>query len=100
MKLTAAWLQSRSKPENRPATRYDTTIDGRQGLMVRVFPSGEVSFRYRYTFGSRRRIMLLGGYGDDAPPLADAFSAHHRAASALANGIDPQDEREQRIAQK
>jgi integrase len=100
MKLTAAWLQSRSKPENRPATRYDTTIDGRQGLMVRVFPSGEISFRYRYTFGNKRRIMLLGSYGDDALSLADAFSAHHRAASALANGIDPQDEREQRIAQK
>ena len=46
-----------------PKERYDETVDGREGLMVRVFPSGAVSFRFRYTSGGKRQVMVLGEFG-------------------------------------
>jgi integrase len=100
MKLTAAWLTSRSKTENRPAKRRDATVDGRRGLMVRVSPNGEVSFRFRYMYAGRRRVMVLGTFGDGELSLADAFEAHYSATRALAKGIDPADERERIAAQR
>jgi hypothetical protein len=63
MKMTATWLESRREPRNRPQQRYDETVDGREGLMVRVFPSGAVSFRFRYTSGGKRQVMVLGEFG-------------------------------------
>lgn len=97
MKITTTWLEARSEPKNRPAKRYDVTVDGREGLMVRVFPSGAVSFRFRYTgAGGERRVMVLGEFGKGALSLADAHELHHQAQRELEKGLDPIEEREKR----
>lgn len=62
-KITTTWLESRRKPRNRPKERYDETVGGREGLMVRIYPSGAVSFRFRYTNGGKRLVMVLGEFG-------------------------------------
>lgn len=100
MKVTHTWLDSRREPRNRPQERYDVTIDGREGLMVRVFPSGVVSFRFRYRRGGKRQVMVLGEFGTaDGLSLADAFDEHHQALKELAKGLDPIEERDRRRAE-
>lgn len=99
MKITATWLEARKEPRNHPKERYDETVDGREGLMVRVFPSGAVSFRFRYTSGGKRRVMVLGEFGDGGLTLADAFDQHHQAQRELERGLDPIEERDRRIAE-
>jgi integrase len=96
MKMPATWLESRREPRNRPQERYDETVDGREGLMVRVFPSGAVSFRFRYTSGGKRRVMVLGEFGQSGLSLADAFDMHHQAQRELEKGLDPIEERKKR----
>jgi integrase len=96
MKMTVTWLESRREPRNRPQERYDETVNGREGLMVRVFPSGAVSFRFRYTLGGKRRVMVLGEFGPGALSLADAFDQHHQAQRELEKGLDPWEERKKR----
>lgn len=96
MKMTTTWLESRRDARNRPKERYDETVDGREGLMVRVYPSGAVSFRFRYTSGGKRRVMLLGEFGKGGLSLADAFDLHHQAQRELEKGLDPIEERRRR----
>jgi integrase len=96
MKMTATWLESRRLPRNRPQKRYDETVDGREGLMVRVFPSGAVSFRFRYTSGGKRRVMVLGEFGPGGLSLADPFDQHHQAQREIKKGLDPIEERRKR----
>lgn len=97
--MTTTWLEARKEPRNRPEMRYDVTVDGREGLMARVFPSGAVTFRFRYTSGSKRRVMVLGEFGPGGLSLADAFEMHHQAQRELEKGLDPIDERERRQAE-
>jgi integrase len=94
--MTTTWLESRRESRNRPKDRYDETVDGREGLMVRVFPSGAVSFRFRYTFGEKRRVMVLGEFGQGGLSLVDAFDQHHQAQRELEKGLDPLEERRKR----
>jgi integrase len=97
MKITATWLDARREPRNRPKKRYDVTIDGREGLMVRIYPSGVVSFRFRYTGpGGARQVMVLGEFGKGGLSLADAFDMHHQAQRELEKGLDPIEERAKR----
>lgn len=97
MKVTATWLEARNEPKNRPKERTDITVDGREGLMVRVFPSGAVSFRFRYTApGGDRRVMVFGEFGKGGLSLADAFDLHHQAQRELEKGLDPITERKKR----
>ena len=97
MKVTATWLEARSEPRNRPKERTDTTVDGREGLMVRVSPTGRVSFRFHYTApGGERRVMVFGEFGKGGLSLADAFEMHHQAQRELEKGLDPIEERERR----
>lgn len=97
MKITTTWLEARGEPRNRPTARHDVTVDGRKGLMVRVYPSGAVSFRFRYTApGGERRVMVLGEFGKGALSLADAHEMHHQAQREIEKGLDPIDEREKR----
>ncbi len=101
MKVTASWLEARREPKNRPEKRYDETVDGREGLMVRVYPSGAVSFRFRYTGPDRqRRVMVFGEFGKGGVTLADAHAMHSPAQRELETGLDPIEERERREAQK
>jgi integrase len=64
--------------------------------MVRVFPSGAVSFRFRYTGRGKRRVMVLGEFGPGGLSLADAFDQHHQAQRELERGLDPIEERKKR----
>jgi integrase len=101
VKVTTTWLESRREPRNRPEERYDVTVDGREGLMARVFPSGAVSFRFRYTApDGKRRVMVLGEFGkDDGLSLADAHDMHQQAQRELERGLDPIEERDRRDAE-
>ena len=97
MKITSTWLEARREPRNRPTQRRDVTVDGREGLMVRVFPSGRVSFRFRYTApGGERRVMVLGEFGKGGLSLADAHDLHQQAQRELEKGLDPIEQREKR----
>jgi integrase len=96
MRLTDAWLKA-ARPRR---TRYDTTITNRRGLMVRVHPSGAVSFRFRYKRGKDlsgkplQHVMVLGEY--PALSLALAYQTHDTAIKELAAGLDPIEERRKR----
>lgn len=99
MKITSTWLDSRKATRNRSAKRQDVTVDGREGLVVRIFPSGAASFLFRYTrpHTGKRAWMIFGEYGEkDGLSLADAFEMHHQARRELAKGLDPAEEREKR----
>lgn len=90
MRITAAWLDSRKRPEK----RYDVTLTNRRGLMVRVHPSGAISFRFRYKRSGSTLVMVLGEYPDIS--LSDAHDQHDRAVKELARGLDPIEERDRR----
>jgi integrase len=74
-------------------------VDGREGLVVRLFPSGAVSFRFRYQRSGKRRWLVLGEYGDKALTLAEAFDRHREAQRELERGFDPIEERDRRLAE-
>jgi integrase len=99
MRITATWLNSRQEPKSRPRTRQDVNVDGREGLVVRIFPSGAISFRFRYQRAGKRRWMVLGEYGEGGLTLADAFDQHHQAQRELERGQDPIEERDRRQAE-
>ncbi|MEJ1966503.1 MAG: tyrosine-type recombinase/integrase [Gammaproteobacteria bacterium] len=92
MRITAAWLDSRKRPKK----RYDVTVTNRKGLMVRVHPSGAISFRFRYKRNGEQRVMVLGEYGDTGLSLADANELHEQALRELEKGMDPIEERARR----
>ncbi|MGH8226980.1 MAG: tyrosine-type recombinase/integrase [Steroidobacteraceae bacterium] len=100
MKITTTWLEARRESRNRPGKRYDVTVDGREGLMVRVSPSGAVSFRFRYSgLDGARRVMVLGEFGRGGLSLKDAHDLHYQASSELEKGLDPIEERARRAAE-
>ena len=67
--------------------------------MVRVYPSGAISFRFRYQREGKRRWMVLGEYGPGGLTLSDAHDMHHQAQRELEKGLDPIEERERRQAE-
>jgi integrase len=67
------------------AEKYEVT-DG-QGLIIRIKPSGNKSFFYRYMFNGTPRIMKLGDY--PGVSLAEARKRHADAMIDLQKGIDP-----------
>jgi integrase len=64
--------------------------------VVRLHPTGAVSFRYRYQRHGKRHWMVLGEYGPGALSLADALDLHHEAQRELEKGLDPLEERAKR----
>jgi len=92
MKITDPWLQN-AKPK---AARYDVTVTGHPGLMVRVHSSGEISFRFRYRRLPRHYVMVLGRYGKDGISLAEAQGIATAARRELERGLDPIEERQSR----
>jgi len=57
------------------------------GLYVRVLPSGNKSWVYRYQFDGRSRRMTIGGY--PGVSLGEARKKHNAAMMAVQRGIDP-----------
>jgi integrase len=70
------------KPKER---RYEAT-DGK-GLSIRVKPTGDKAWFYRYMFDGAPRIMTLGEYPGIS--LAEARERHGAAMLAVQRGIDP-----------
>lgn len=69
------------------STRYDFREKSGNGFAIRVFPSGEKSWIYLYTFEGRKRRLTLGNY--PTLSLAKARQAHRDALSILTTGEDP-----------
>lgn len=92
MKITDPWLKN-AEPRK---TSYDVSVTGHEGLMVRVHPSGVVSFRFRYKRNYRTFVMVLGRYATDALSLKIAQDQATDARREIALGLDPIEEREKR----
>jgi integrase len=103
MRITDTWLRT-VKPRK---TRYDVTTELR-GLMVRIHPSGAVSFRYRYKRGKDKdgdpiqHVMVLGEYGKSGSGLSldDAHQWQRKAQRWLALRLDPIEEKEKEDADR
>jgi integrase len=83
VKFTDTWIR-KLKP---PPARKDYTETNRPGFMLRVFPSGAKTFRYRYEMDAERRVFTIGPY-----PQMDLETAHERYEAArklVATGTDP-----------
>jgi len=96
VRITDTWLRT-TKPRKE---RYDVTTE-RRGLMVRVHPSGSLSFRYRYKRGKDKKgrpvqyVIVLGEYGRDGSgiTLEDAHDFQRKAKRWLSLGLDPTEEK-------
>ena len=93
MKISDTWLQN-AKPHK---SRYDVTVTNRKGLMVRVHPSGTISFRFRYKRAGDTFVMVLGEYGRQGISLADAYRMHDQARSEIERDLDPIEEQAKRL---
>jgi integrase len=69
------------------STRYDFREKSGNGFAIRVFPSGEKSWIFLYTFEGRKRRLTLGKY--PTMSLAKARQSHRDALSVLTTGKDP-----------
>jgi integrase len=76
------------------------TVDIREarGFGIRVFPSGEKTFFFRYQFEGKKKYLNLGRYPDVS--LKDARDEHSKAGKLLEKGIDPIQAREDDAAQR
>jgi integrase len=96
MRITDTWLRTAKARK----TRYDVTTE-LKGLMIRVHPSGALSFRYRYMRGKNAKghaiqhVIILGLYGRRGSGLTldDAHEFHRKAQRWLALGLDPAEEK-------
>jgi integrase len=96
MRITDTWLRT-VKPRRK---RYDVTTELR-GLMVRVHPSGALSFRYRYKRGKDKKdrpiqhVIVLGEYGKNGAGIAleDAHEFQRKAKRWLSLKLDPIEEK-------
>jgi len=71
----------------KPAAARDTYISDGNGLNFKIAKNGTKSFCYRYTYGSKRRLMNLGSYPEVT--LSVARQRHLEARRQLESGIDP-----------
>ena len=83
MRFTTTWIE-KLKPDS---TRADYTETSRAGFMLRVFPTGEKSFVYRYQRDGGRRIVTLGPFPQVS--LAEAHDRYEAARKEVASGGDP-----------
>lgn len=67
--------------------RYDVTDARRRGLQLRVFPTGEKSFQFRYTLHGQTRRVTFGPY--PSVTLAEAHFKHAEAERHLNQRKDP-----------
>jgi integrase len=89
--LTSAFVRSVSPPPSGFVEHWDTKVSG---LCLRVFSTGRASwsFRYRPRNGGARQRITLGSLADLS--LADARDRAARLRIEVADGSDPQRERQ------
>ena len=64
-------------------------VTDRDGMYVRVAPSGALSFRLDYRLNGRRETVYLGKYGRDGISLARARELCLDARRAISEGRSP-----------
>ncbi len=64
-------------------------VSDRDGMYVRVMPSGAISFRLDYRLHGRRETVYLGKYGRDGISLARARELCIDARRAVSEGRSP-----------
>lgn len=64
-------------------------VADRDGMYVRVMPSGAISFRLDYRLNGRRETVYLGRYGRDGISLARAREKCIDAKRAVSEGRSP-----------
>lgn len=69
--------------------QYEIKCTDHKGLRLVVWPSGNKSFIFRYTFADKYRKLTLGEYGPNDMTLAKAHAAVTAAKDALDAGRDP-----------
>jgi integrase len=84
MRFTTKWVEH-VKPH--ATDRKDYTEPGRPGFMLRVFPTGEKSYVYRYQANRQRRIFTIGPYPQVT--IAEAHERYEAARKLVAAGADP-----------
>jgi integrase len=89
LRMSPGWLDT-VKPAARPIEFRDT---GQRGLVLRVEPSGRMTWVARYTFRGRGRRLTLGTYPEKSLGGKDGAREAARAALGQAagpTGTDPQ----------
>lgn len=69
-----------------------------RGFGIRVFPSGEKTFFFRYHYEGKKRYLNLGRYPDIS--LSAAREKHAAAAKLLENDVDPIQAKEEEANQR
>jgi len=83
------------KPESK---RYEIAETNGRGFRIRVFPTGNKSFVWRYKHRGKSRLMVLGQYPDEIT-LAKAHAKHGEFARQLKEeGTDPGAVKQEQIA--
>jgi integrase len=78
-------------------SRYDESVKGRPGLVVRVWPTGTKTFMHRFKVDRESFRLPLGEYPDMT--LAAALAEYHKQRAQLQRGENPEQEaRRQRAA--
>ena len=71
----------------KPNNAKDRFLPDGDGLFLKVARNGNKSYVFRYTYGSRRRLMTIGSYPE--LDLAKARQKHLDARQTLKAGADP-----------
>ncbi len=80
-------LSSATVKNAKASTSEYLLADGRQGLYLRVLPTGSKSWLYKYKFNDKSKKLSLGLYPDIG--LAEARDKHAAARLKVRQGIDP-----------
>ena len=86
--LTDSKIKRLKPPLN--AKKPDKYSDG-NGLQLHVFPNGRMTWIYAYRFSGKQKNLTLGSY--EFMSLAQARMKHLEARKALANGLDPAEQK-------
>jgi len=91
-KLTVRTVQS-LQPQEKPFEVFDTET---KGFLLRVEPTGSMTFYLAYTLDGKRRRFKIGRGGRDALSPEQARDVARKKAGEIANGLDPQQQRVQK----
>lgn len=80
----------------KPADK-DWKLPDEKGLFLLVKTSGFRSWRWKYRFGGKEKLLTFGGYPEVT--LAQARQRRDEARALLATGVDPSEEKKRRKAE-
>lgn len=89
-----------TKLKNLKGAERTYKVADRDGLYVKVSPSGGISFRYNYRVNGRQETLTLGRYGVGGMTLGEAREALAEARKAVSEGISPARMKDQAIQRR